>query len=86
MGRTDITRLRDLRGKAMRLKKWSAFDNADFLGLNDPRMGPSCWNCEGCPSWDDINGCWRSHSSIALCGELGEDGLYDSIEDDAVEW
>lgn len=68
--------LRIWRGKAIRERKWSAFDQYEFLGINQDWSRPDHWKCEGCPDWDDINGCWRSYRSIMLCSEMDEEGQY----------
>ena len=41
---------------------------------------PNGYVCEGCPSWDDVNGCWEGHDEY--CGwseEYEEDD--DEVED-----
>lgn len=44
----------------------------DDIYHNSPN--PDC--CEGCPSWDDINGCWQNVRKYWDCDRIGEDGTY----------
>ena len=31
------------------------------------KVRPNHWVCEGCPDWDDINGCWRDFEDWCEC-------------------
>lgn len=38
---------------------------------------PSSSSCEGCPQWDDINGCWNGKTDVTECNYIGEDCSFD---------
>lgn len=40
------------------------------------RDAPNPYTCEGCPDWDDINGCWAGYMKYYDCDELGEESSY----------
>lgn len=74
------------RGEELRKARYmSRFDWYEFMGFNDPAMRPESWTCEGCPQWDDVNGCWDNCRSIMQCKRMGEEPHYvdpDMVEDD----
>jgi hypothetical protein len=37
---------------------------------------PNSSQCEGCPEWDDVNGCWDNVKDVDDCPLIGEDGYY----------
>jgi len=38
---------------------------------------PNFWECQECPHWDDVNGCWRNCKNIFDEGcEMPEEGNY----------
>jgi hypothetical protein len=46
---------------------------------------PNSFSCEGCPEWDDVNGCWSDQVDIRECRFMDEtltynDDLYDEME------
>lgn len=43
-------------------------------------VGPNSWDCEGCPSWDDVNGCWENREEY--CGWSDEDQEDDQGDED----
>ncbi len=46
---------------------------------------PNESQCEGCPDWDDVNGCWANIVDVDCCERLGEDGLYPFWDDEDEE-
>jgi len=70
-----VKRLRRLRHGAIKKYSWSSFSQVFYPYQNIRSLRPSHWNCEGCSSWDDINGCWQDHGTILTCPEQGEEGL-----------
>ena len=40
-------------------------------------MKPNAIMCEGCPHWDDINGCWADCENVCTRGYVDEDGNFD---------
>ena len=50
-------------------------------------MKPNPQNCEGCPSWDDINGCWKDIIDIWDCVFINEeDCMFDGDLYDEIRW
>jgi len=41
---------------------------------------PNSWDCEGCPSWDDVNGCWENRTEYCGWGEEDEEDDHE-VED-----
>lgn len=73
-------------GKAIRIKDRSAFTQHR---RNLDALRPDHWKCEGCPQWDDINGCWANCVSIDECVLMGEESHYvdpDWQDEDLEEW
>ena len=42
---------------------------------------PNAMSCEGCPQWDDVNGCWMDRESPFGCPKCN-DGEYDWSDDE----
>lgn len=45
---------------------------------------PNNWDCESCPHWDEVNGCWRDCKFVCEEGLLDEDGLF--IDEEEEKW
>ncbi len=45
-------------------------------------ISPNSTQCEGCPSWDDVNGCWADVDDVDSCDKLNEDGYYPFTDED----
>lgn len=39
-------------------------------------MNPDNWRCDGCPSWNEENGCMEDIEDVSKCKKIGEDGTY----------
>lgn len=46
-------------------------------------IDPDAEHCEGCPSWDALNGCWMEIESTTRCPYTDKNGFYNEerIED-----
>lgn len=42
---------------------------------------PNSSQCEGCPDWDDVNGCWANVKNVDDCLKIGESGYYGQFDD-----
>jgi hypothetical protein len=42
---------------------------------------PNSYQCEGCPEWDDLNGCWDGIKNVDRCLRIGESGYYGEFDD-----
>ena len=45
------------------------------------RIRPNSNQCEGCPDWDDVNGCWNNVRDVDNCLKIGESGYYGDFDD-----
>lgn len=43
---------------------------------------PNSAQCEGCPDWDDVNGCWANVEDVDCCEYINEEGNYDGFDED----
>ena len=35
---------------------------------------PNHWDCECCPYWDEVNGCWKDYTEYCGHGGLFDEG------------
>jgi len=47
---------------------------------------PNSFVCQGCPEWDDVNGCWELIDDWRYCGFINEFGVYDEGAPYEDEW
>lgn len=53
--------------------------------IGEEKMKPNAYACEGCPKWDDINGCWGNCKYVCDLGYSNDDGYFDEEEHDNQE-
>jgi hypothetical protein len=46
---------------------------------------PNSYQCEGCPDWDDVNGCWADVEDVDSCDKINDEGYYSIGEDEDEE-
>ncbi len=46
---------------------------------------PNAQQCEGCASWDDVNGCWANVKDVDNCPRINDDGYYGD-EEELEDW
>lgn len=47
---------------------------------------PNSWVCEGCPEFDDINGCWAGFERWTDCDMPDPWDLFDDLPDEQGRW